>query len=229
MRKLRKHIKNEDKKTPITWSTHFWVIAYTIGYMVLTVLYCLPRLLVQIMGPNFNPWWLSATATSGIPLEIFAWGLLAICAGYSGIDRASLATKSSMMEVGCCDMGDPAKLRSVMYLLCAVFIENVALNFFFGQDFTKMIATENAGELVERVYPGLRLPLEGVGSALMSTIVVYVLGNKSIRLTQTMDHTKADEDWADEKEDRVYVKDAENAQPAEKSDPIYYEDSRLGL
>ena len=223
----KKHTKKQKK--PLSWSTHFWVVAYTIGYMVLTLLYCLPRLIVQLAGPGFNPYWLSTTATSSIPLEIFAWGLLVICAGYSGIDRASLATKSSMMEVGCCDMGDPAKLRSVIYLLTAVFVESIALNFFFGQDFTKMTVIAGTTEEVTRVYPGLNLPLEGVSSALMSTIVVYVLGNKSIRLTQTMDHTKADEDWADEKEDRVYVKNAESTQPAEKSDLGYHEDEILGM
>ena len=223
---MKKHTK-KDKKTPLTWSTHFWVVAYTIGYMILTLMYCLPRLLIQVAGPDFNPYWLSTTATSGIPLDIFAWGLLAICAGYSGIDRASLATKSSLMEVGTCDMGDPAKLRSVMYLLCVVFIENITLNFFFGQDFTKELVIK--GETVERVYPGLNLPLEGVGSALMSTIVVYVLGNKSIRLTQTMDHTKADEDWADEKVEKVHIKDKSSPSKAEKSETDYYEDSSLGM
>lgn len=221
--------RNKKDKKPFTWSTHFWVIAYTIGYMILTLLYCLPRLIVQLAGPGFNPYWLATTATSGIPLEIFAWGLLAICAGYSGIDRASLATKSSLMEVGCCDMGDPSKIRSVMYLLCAVFVESVALNFFFGQDFTKLVIALDAVEPIEKVYPGLNLPLEGVSSALMTTIVVYVLGNKSIRLTQTMDHTKADEDWADEREDRVYVKDEKHARPAEKSKNEYHEDDILGM
>ena len=225
MRNVKKHTKKG--KTPLTWSTHFWVVAYTVGYMVLTLMYCLPRLLIQVAGPEFNPYWLSTTATSSIPLEIFAWGLLAICAGYSGIDRASLATKSSLMEVGTCDMGDPAKLRSVIYLLFAVFVESVALNFFFGQDLTKVLIIE--GSEIERVYPGLNLPLEGVSSALMSTIVMYVLGNKSIRLTQTMDHTKADEDWADEKEDCVYIKNTETDSQAEKSDPKSYEDSNLGM
>lgn len=225
MRSLKKQIRKN--KTPLVWSTHFWVAAYTVGYMILTVLYCLPRMLVQVMGSKFDPTWLSTTATSGIPLEIFAWGLLAICAGYSGIDRASLATKSSLMEVGTCDMGDPAKLRSVMYMLTAVFVESVALNFFFGQDFSKTIVLADGFETVERVYPGLNLPLEGVSSALMSTIVIYVLGNKSIRLTQTMDHTKADEDWADEREDCVYVGKKGHASPAEKSESDYQETDDL--
>ena len=194
------------KRKPKVWSTHYWVVLYTIFYMVLTIFYCLPRLLVQLIDYfGVEAAWLSATATSGIPLEIFAWGLLALCAGYAGVDRAALATKSSLMEIGSCDMGDPAKLRRVIYLLMAVFIESVVLNLCFGEDFTKTI-TSSTGEAI-KVYPGLKLPLEGVSSALVSTMVIYVLGNKSIRLTQSMDRTKKDEDWANERKEHTLVRD----------------------
>lgn len=211
-------MRNSIRKKPRTWSTNFWVVAYTILYMVMTVLYCLPRLLIQLTDYlHVEAAWLSATATSGIPLEIFAWGLLALCAGYAGIDRAALATKSSLMEVGTCDMGDPSKLRKVIYLLFLVFAESTILNFFFGEDFTKTIITQQ-GETT-RVYAGLSLPLEGVSSALVSTIVIYVLGNKSIRITQSVDRTQKDEDWANEKKEKTYVRDPKAAQKQKNPEP----------
>lgn len=179
-------------------STHNLVILYTIIYMILTIFYCLPRLILQIVSePTAIKLikWLGPNATAGIPLNIFAWGLLAIVAGYSGIDRASLAVKSSLMEVGACDMGNPAQTRKSIVLLSLVFIENVILNFIFGVDIIINGIT----------YSGIKLPLEGVSSALVATIVAYVLGNKSIRLTQQMDRTKETEDWADEKKERVEV------------------------
>ena len=133
IKKVRKPLRENIK------STGMWVLLYTIFYMVLTVFFCLPRLLVQIVPPETAASlaaWLGESCTSGIPLEIFAWTLLAICAGYAGVDRAVMATKSSMMEIGSCDMGDPAKIRKVIYMLFAVFVENVALNFVFGRDLT---------------------------------------------------------------------------------------------
>lgn len=180
------------------WSTHNWVVLYTIGYMALTLLYCLPRLILQLVKPETAAnlvKWLGPTATENIPLQIFSWGLLAIVAGYSGIDRASLAVKSSLMEVGACDMGNPEQTRKSIILLGLVFVENVILNFVFGVD----IVINNI------TYSGIKLPLEGVSSALVATIVAYVLGNKSIRLTQQLDKTKETEDWADEKENRVEI------------------------
>lgn len=190
--------KLKEKQNHFFWSTHNWVILYTICYMALTVFYCLPRLILQVVSEPIAAnlvKWLGPNATADIPLQIFSWGLVAIVAGYSGIDRASLAVKSSLMEVGACDMGNPEQTRKSIVLLSLVFIENVILNFVFGVDIT----------IDNITYSGIKLPLDGVSSALVATIVAYVLGNKSIRLTQQLDKTKETEDWADEKEPRVEV------------------------
>ena len=198
---MDKKLKEKTKKAKsFFWSTHNWVVLYTIGYMALTVFYCLPRLILQLVNESTAASlvkWLGPTATADIPLQIFSWGLVAIVAGYSGIDRASLAVKSSLMEVGACDMGNPEQTRKSIILLGLVFIENVILNFVFGVDIT----------IDNITYSGIKLPLEGVSSALVATVVAYVLGNKSIRLTQQLDKTKETEDWADEKESRVAVSD----------------------
>jgi hypothetical protein len=44
-----------------------------------------------------------------------------------------------------------------------------------------------------------------------------------------MDHTKADEDWADERVEKVHVKDKASPSKAEKSETDYYEDNSLGM
>lgn len=186
------------KKKNILWSTHNWVILYTVVFMFLILLYCLPNILIRILPMEFLPIlviYLGPDATSAIPLEIFSWGLVAIVAGYSGIDRAGLAVKTSLMEIGTCDMGNPAQTRVSIYLLCLVFVEILILNFCLSTNF-----------IVEGVeFSGLQIPMTGVSSALVSTVVVYVLGNKSIRLTQNIDKTKETEDWADEKKPKTYV------------------------
>lgn len=205
---IRDKIKKKLQKN-FVMSTGNWVTLYAISYMILTIFYCLPRLIVQLAPPEYISnivVWMGADCTSGIPLEIFAWGLLVICAGYAGIDRASLAVKTSMMDIGTCDMGDPQKLRKVIYLLFMIFIEGLILNFIFGKDLrvpSEFETLEDGTKVILEytVYNGLKLPQEGVCSALVSTISVYVLGNKSIRLTQNIDNTKDNQDWANEKED----------------------------
>ena len=216
IQEIRKHKKS------FVMGTGNWVTLYAIGYMILTLFYCLPRLIVQI-APIENVGrivsWMGADCTSGIPLEIFAWGLLAICTGYAGIDRAALAVKTSMMEIGTCDMGDPKKLRKVIYLLFAIFLESVILNFIFGKDMSVLSGFErledgSQGAAIFTTFAGLKLPQEGVSSALVSTISIYILGNKSIRLTQNIDSTggasNEDKPWANEV-DNVTMVDGEDA------------------
>lgn len=189
-------------------STGNWVSLYTIGYMLLILFYCLPRITIQIVDPGIAidiASWLGTDSTSGIPLQIFGWGLLAITSGYAGLDRASMAVKTSLMEIGTCDMGNPVKLRKVIYLLFVVFIESVVLNFFFGKDYSVITSAEVV------VFNKLSLPLDSISSALVSTICIYILGNKSIRVTQNVDRTggEANEDvpWANEHESVTIIDD----------------------
>lgn len=182
-------------KKKLVYSSSFWVVAYTIVYMLLTLLYCLPRILAEFSTVDM----LHVNENFTFPLNYFAWGLLVITAGYCGIDRAALAKKSSMMEIGSCDVGDPAKLRRVIYLLCLVFIENLFLNFYLGRPF--VLFTDYG----KRTFNGIDLPLEGLTSALVSTVVIFVTGNKAIKFTKNIDTTEANEDWANEKTEKVIV------------------------
>lgn len=182
-------------KKRLVYSSSFWVIAYTVAYMILTVLYCLPRILAEFSSVSMA----HVNESFTFPLEYFSWGLLIITAGYCGMDRAVLAKKSSMMEIGSCDIGEPSKLRRVIYLLCLVFIENLFLNFYLGRPFT--LVTDSG----KRIFGGIDLPLEGLTSALVSSIVIYITGNKAIKFTQNIDTTKDGQDWVNEKEEKIIV------------------------
>lgn len=193
-------------------STRKWVLMYSIFYMVLTLFYCSPRLLVSVLSPehlNRTVQWLCNDATAGIPLDIFAWGLFIISAAYCGLDRSIFAVRSSMMEMGTCDMGNPSKVRHVIYLMFTIFLETVTLNYLLGAD-VNISFTDNSGQLITNTYNGIHLPLDQVSSALVSVIVCYVAGNKAIKVTQQVDATGGDhtpQPWADEKEQKVVVDD----------------------
>ena len=175
------------------FSSGNWVTMYAIFYMILTVVYCLPRFLCQVSNIDMT------RVSNGftIPLSIFAWGLTAICSGYCGMDRAASAVKSAKMEVGSCDMGDPSKVRHVIYLLVAIFAESVLFNFLFGTDISTTISVWNPiikdYEDVARNYKGIKIPLEGVSTALVSAISLYIIGNKAVRITSSVNNSKDNE------------------------------------
>lgn len=175
------------------YSTTFCVYLYVILYIILTVVYCLPRLLAEFSHVNVS----RMTETFTFPLEIFAWGLVIICSAYCGIDRASMAVKTSMMEMGSCDIGNVANLRRVIVILFLIFIENLVLNLFLGHPFTVVSGTG------KQVFNGIELPMEGITSALVSTLVIYVAGNKAIQFTQNVDKTKKGQKHADDCEEIV--------------------------
>lgn len=198
----------DKKKSIFPFSTSSWLTVYTIFYMVLTVVACIPRLIVMFADPVWVVSHISPDFYDLVPLDVFAWGMLITFAGYCGIDRGVFAVKTSFMEMGTADYGDPKKLRKVIYLVFAVFIETLLLNLFFGIDYTLTI--ENTD--VSVVYPGIKIPLTQIGSALASCFACYVLGNKSIRITQQIDATGGEETeipWANEKEQKVIIKDEE--------------------
>lgn len=64
-------MKDKKKKKKV-YRTSFWITAYAIFYMVLTVIACIPRLIVMIADQN----WVINTITPDfydiVPLEVFA-------------------------------------------------------------------------------------------------------------------------------------------------------------
>lgn len=196
---------NQLKRKKKSFSTSAWITTYAAFYMVLTVIACIPRLVVMFADPVWVTTHISPDFYDVIPLEVFAWGMLIAFSGYCGIDRSVFAVKTSFMEMGTADFGSPKKLRKVIYLVFAIFCETLLLNLFFGIDYTLVLNDETS-----IVYPGIKIPLTQIGSTLASCFTCYVLGNKSIRITQQMDATggdKTDTPWANEREQRTIIEE----------------------
>lgn len=198
----------DKKKKKKVYSTSFWITAYAVFYMILTVIACIPRLIVMFADPNWVINTISPDFYNVVPLEVFAWGMLICYSGYCGIDRSVFAVKSSFMEMGSADYGDPKKLRKVIYLVFAVFCETLILDLFFGMDYSMVLEDETV-----LTYPGIKIPLTQIGSTLASCFTCYVIGNKSIRVTQQVDATggekNTDVPWANEHEQKVIIEDEE--------------------
>jgi hypothetical protein len=87
----------------------------------------------------------------------------------------------------------------------AVFVETLLLDLFFGMDYNLVVSDD-----LSVLYPGIKIPLTQIGSSLASCFACYVLGNKSIRITQQVDATGGDDTampWANEKEQRTVIED----------------------
>ena len=143
------------------------VIMYAIAYMIITAIYCLPRILAEYSMLDVS----HLTENFSFPIDIFSWGLLAICAGYSGADigfGSKLKLKSSAGEV------KKDKVLQVIILLILILIESTVFNLFIGHDFIVV------SEFGKQVFKGIELPLEGISTALVSTIVIYITGNQII-------------------------------------------------
>jgi len=174
---IKKRKTKKSKKAKHIWyATSFWVHAYLYFYIVITFMAVLPRLLAPVLYHTLGavPLWIPERVT--VPLEVFSWGLVLITSAYAGLDRASFAIKSKMTEIGTSDMGDPKKLRKVIVWLFGIFVESYMLNFFFGKPFDYPPDAPIAS------FPAANIPLTEVASALVSSLTIYVGGNKAIRL-----------------------------------------------
>lgn len=140
------------------------VIIYAFMYMALTFVYCLPRLLAEYSSFDVS----HLTENFSFPIEIFSWGLLAICAGYSGVDIGfkGKPKANSASEV------KKDKVLHVIILLIIILLESTVFNLFIGHDFISVT------EYGKQVFKGIELPLEGISTALVSTIVIYITGNQ---------------------------------------------------
>ena len=140
------------------------VIIYTLAYMVLTFIYCLPRILAEYSALDVS----HLTENFSFPLEIFSWGLLAICAGYSGVD---VGFKGKIKSTPAQEVKKD-KVLQVIVLLILILLESTIFNLFIGHDFISV------NEYGKQVFKGIELPLEGISTALVSTIVIYITGNQ---------------------------------------------------
>lgn len=153
------------------------VIIYAIAYMVLTCLYCGPRILAEYTMLDVS----HLTENFEFPLEIFSWGLLAICAGYSGVDVGFGKNKVAAQNQGEIRKD---KVLQVIILLILILLESTIFNLFIGHDFVRF------DEFSKQVFKGIKLPLEGISTALVSTIVIYITGNQIAMTKESKDSSK---------------------------------------
>lgn len=143
------------------------VIIYAISYMIATVIYCAPRILAEYSTINVS----HITENFKFPIDIFSWGLLAICAGYSGADigfGSKLKVKPNQGEL------KKDRVLQVIILLIIILFESTFFNLFIGHDFIVF------SEYGKQTFPGIVLPLDGISTALVSTIVIYITGNQIV-------------------------------------------------
>lgn len=109
-----------EKKT-IVKSTSFFVFAYIVLYVALTLLQAIPAITgLEIFNGNFE-----------IPLDTWATGLLTITTAYVGVDRTANAIKTAHMKMGEKDIGSPRKVRCIIYVLTLIVVETYLLNLFY--------------------------------------------------------------------------------------------------
>ena len=71
----------------------FGVIAYAICYIIAVLIYCSPRVLAEFSSFDVS----HINENFEFPLEIFSWGLLAVCSSYSGIDFGMNKLKANII------------------------------------------------------------------------------------------------------------------------------------
>lgn len=155
------------------------VIIYAIAYMLITCLYCAPRILAEYSSFDVS----HLTENFEFPIDIFSWGLLAICAGYSGADIGFGKNKLKAQSQGEIKKD---KVLQVIILLILILLESTIFNLFIGHDFISVT------EYGKQVFRGIKLPLEGISTALVSTIVIYITGNQ-IAMTKDTKEEEVDE------------------------------------
>ena len=97
-----------------------------------------------------------------LPINAMATIWVAICAAYCGVDRASYLIKSTTESRGQCDMGNPAMLRFIILLAGLLFAAGIVFGFFSDCNYE----------------------LSTLASAWGSSIVLYVAGQKGIKIAK---------------------------------------------
>ena len=156
--KKTKKLKN--KKDSIFWKTSTWVFVYSIACFITMVLQALIALCIKYNFTFKNI--VFSDLINGslmLPISNMGWLWCSICAVYAGVDRASYAIKTSQLESGKLDIGDPKSLRKIIIIAGVLFFIAVICNGFADADFD----------------------LNSWSSAFGSSILLYVGGMKAIK------------------------------------------------
>lgn len=144
----------------------FGVITYTICYIIAVLIYCSPRVLAEFSSFDVS----HINENFEFPLEIFSWGLLAVCSSYSGIDFGKNKLKANIVLQG--QEQKKNNVFLVVVLLLVILFESSIFNYFLGHDF--VVFTDNGKQL----FSGIKLPLDSIATALVITITIMLSGNQ---------------------------------------------------
>lgn len=145
--------KTGKKKEKFFRRTSFFVSSYIILVGLFMAAQVLHRFVSSLFGLPLN-------TEINLPLDTMATAMVAVCAGYCGLDRAAFASYSAKLEYGVSNVGTPGSLRLVIYWTTIILLEAVGLVMFFD----------------------VTLPIQQLGLALGSEVAIYAAGNKAIKL-----------------------------------------------
>ena len=160
---------SERTKKRWAWATSSMVIIYAIVFFIIMAMQfgidMLAKFEVEFHGKLLMSF---INGEIALPVNTMAVIWVALCAAYCGVDRASYLVKSTTESIGECDMGDPAMLRFIILLAGLLF----AIGLGFG------------------CFSDCNYELNLLASAWGSAIVLYVAGQKGIKMAKYIDGTK---------------------------------------
>lgn len=127
-----------------------WVTAILVGVVMFLQKFLIPSESIEGM----------MVAGTVLPHNTLAWVFTAIASGYAGTDRIAQFARTSTLEYGQADLGDPRKLRWVILVTLILIAEALVLTVFFGVP---------------------NLALDALVTAFGGTGISYVVGNKAIK------------------------------------------------
>jgi hypothetical protein len=138
--------------------TSFIVFWFATVLAVVLLMQALPALFVFI-STNFGIFLPQLNLALKMPVDLTAWFYMAMSAAYTGVDRFAYYRQSSKLKYGQANVGNPEKLRRVIFVSFLLFVE---------------------ASLLELIISA-PMPLEALMSAFGSTCLLYVTGQKGIR------------------------------------------------
>lgn len=161
--------KEKNKLHKWIWATSSMVIIYALVFFLIMSFQFIISVVVKYNIPfhgkaiaNF------INGNINLPMNTLAIIWVALCAAYCGVDRASYLVKSSTECIGSCDVGDPAMLRFIILIAGFLFLAGIIFSGFSEMDYQ----------------------LNLLASAWGSSIVLYVAGQKGIKMAKYINTSK---------------------------------------
>lgn len=153
-------------KKSIFRKTSTWVFVYAIAALVSMLFQAFIAACIKF-DIHFHGTALSSLVNGNfqMPMSNIGWMWCSLCAVYCGVDRAAYTIRSSQLESGKIDVGDPNMLRRVIVVAGLLAFVACLCNGFVEADFD----------------------LNSWSSAFGSSVVLYVGGMKATKMVQYVD------------------------------------------